>query len=418
MPKIIITESQLKRIILSEQKGEHLLYGDNVVDVFYDKSLNLNVIKNGNIIMGYGENAEVIISIRNKSKSTIALNVQTYSDWGNKGERNLKFPKEPLRPNQLEYISFELSNKKSIHGMVVVNLLVSYYIGKQVKQFNVRTIFQKPSSEETINYCKSIFDENQLSYAKQTLLNWLNNPTTFNKYMKNWGLDKNRVNKIFAEYRDVIKKAKLDYTIDPDGENLAYIEPREYNKILKTAAFLPITINCVQDLLQTSIRTNNVQSLLIHEMQHLLNLINPWHPSNKSSNESSSIMSSLFNLVVGNTKSVNVNELKKKLINDGFSEIDALIIAYDHLELIKLGKEKYIKDEDEIASFILGARTFLKIQPGQEITSKQIIDNYDHNQVNWLTHIYIKTGLSLKQFLNLINSYAKNIDLQKNSDLA
>jgi hypothetical protein len=349
----------------------------------------------------------------------MVLRVTTNSDWGIRGETNLKFTQEPISPIGGEgFISFKiLGNKGNNGGFNNTTLIVTYYAGKKQKTFDLSIPFEKPSREETINYCKGFYNDAELSKAKQTLLSWLNNPVTIEKYMKNWGKSKNTVITIFNDYKNVIKNVGLKYVIEPDDNFLGRIVPMNFNTIFSTAKFLPIEINCVEDYLKDGRDDNNIEPLLIHEMQHLLDLVHKWHPEGKSPARSLSDLSSLASDVTPaeSKKMSTEDQIARRLMKDGFTKSNAEDIASDYLFTISKKGTEYTGNDNELASFILGARRFLGLKPGQNITAAHLSANKNQNQIWWLLQFYIQSGLSLQEFLGQINSYAKNTAGQTNT---
>lgn len=407
--KILITESQLKRILLKEDDNyaAKALYMDDAIGVY------MYAPKTGATKLGHGSNHIFSITVLNKTKSPMVLRVTTNSDWGIRGETNLKFTQEPISPSGGEgNISFKISGKKGNNGGYNnTTLIVTYYAGKKQKTFNLSIPFEKPNREETLNYCKGFYNDAELSKAKQTLLSWLNNPVTIEKYMKNWNKTKNEVTSIFNDYKDVVKKVGLKYVIEPDERFLGRIVPKNFNTIFSTPKFLPIEINCVEGYLKEGKEEGNIQPLLIHEMQHLLDLIHKWHPEIKSPTRPLSSLSSLATDVAlspdGKEMSVE-DQIVKRLMKDGFKKLDASFIASDYVRTIERRGAEYTGSDNELASFILGARTFLGLKPGQNITAAHLSANKYQNQIWWLIQFYIQSGLSLQEFLGQINSYAKN----------
>jgi hypothetical protein len=408
MKKIIITESQLKRIFLEEQSEEyveHKLYEDHLVKTTYFAPKD----KISKLFHGHGYT--FTIDILNKSKLPMTLLAKTPSDWGYRGEKDLNFSKHAVRPNDLGEVEFSIdANKRSEGGFFTTTVNITYIIGKTKKSFDVSLSFQKPSREETINYCKKFYNDGVLNKAKSTVLKWLDDPITIQKYIKNWDMSKSVVDYYFHHYKKTIKDVKLEYVIDPDGEYLAQVAPRNFNKIFNTAKFVPVTINCVDKYLNQSLNAKDFESVLIHEMQHLLNIIHPWHPESESPIKKTSNLYDIAKSQIG--KITNTDQsfyIIKRLISDGFNEKDAKTLATDYVWSSYLKSHtEYLNSGNELASFVLGLRRSLNLRPGQEITKDNIIKNIDNPNATWIIRFYIKSELPLETFLSKINSYAKN----------
>lgn len=408
MKKIIITESQLKRIFLEEQSEdyiEHKLYEDDLVKATYFAPKN----KIPKLFHGHGYH--FTIDILNKSKLPMTLLAKTPSDWGYRGEKDLNFSKHAVRPNDLGDVEFSIdANKRSEGGFFTTTVNITYIIGKTKKSFDVSLSFQKPSRDETINYCKKFYNYDVFNKSKSILLNWLDDPITIQKYIKNWNMSKSEAEYYFHHYKRAVKDSKLEYVIDPDGQYLAQVVPKNFNLIFNTAKFIPVTINCVDKFLKHALNNKDFESVLIHEMQHLLDLIHPWHPESESPIKKSSnlynIAKSVSDKITNTDQSLNIS---KKLIDDGFNEKDAKTLANDYLwsSFLKSHTE-YLNSGNELASFLLGLRRSLNFRPGQEITKDILIKNVNNPNATWIIRFYIKSGLPLETFLSKINSYAKN----------
>jgi len=407
MKKIIITESQLKTIILKENNSEEL---DERV-IYEDDNINLSIWapQNKVIKMGYGDIRYIKIKVHNKSKKPLVLTVEGANNWGYRGEYDLNFTKEPIFPTKYGNITFSIDgSSRSDGGFFNTTLNVTYITGNVNKNVSLRVGFTKPSRDETINYCKKFYNDSELEKVKSTLTSWLKDPITMQKYMKNWKKTKEEVNDIFEDYLDIVQKVKFKYTIDPTKDFMGRVEPRNFNNWFKTAAFVPVTINCVQKYIESSIKEKNIEPLLIHEIQHLFNLVHPWHPEGESPNKKTS--PSDFSSAIISTLDKNVSaekEVTNRLIQDGFDPIKAKFFASDYFRLLSKGKASYLEQSNELASFVLGFRRFLNLKPGEQITQEQLIKNGDQNQAFWILNFYIHSKLPFNQFLSQINSYAK-----------
>ena len=157
----------------------------------------------------------------------------------------------------------------------------------------------------------------------------------------------------------------------------------------------------------------SVKSILVHEMQHLLNLVHPWQPDDKSATvsgaiagKSSSILGKLTALIA-NKQTQKKDAIIERLEKDGFETYKAYDIASQYERQTSDGDHgDYTTRPNELSSFILGFRQQMKLQPGQDITPEQIINSKNDAQGFWLLMFYVRSGLPLVTFLSMINSYA------------
>jgi hypothetical protein len=192
---------------------------------------------------------------------------------------------------------------------------------------------------------------------------------------------------------------------------LARVTTRVFNKLFNTAKGAPIEINCVQSMLDG--HKESVRSILVHEMQHLLNLVHPWQPDNKSATVSGAVGDKNSPILDKLTTLIGSGEIRKKddiierLEKDGFESYKAYDIAtqYERLSTDD-DRADYTTRPNELSSFILGFRQQMKLQPGQDITPEQIMNSKYDAQGYWLIMFYLRSGLPLVTFLSMINSYA------------
>ena len=408
MKKIIITESQLQTILLdlkeSNSNDDILLYQDDNITFMLQAEAGQKNLK-----MGMGEDLYVFIKVYAGGNNYTVLSAKGNEEWGYRGERDLNFPKRPIKPGDSTFIAFEIDGKKkNTTGYNVSVLNVTYITGKIQKTVPLKIGWERESDEKTINYCKGFYNDTELNKAKAYWFNWLKDPITIKKFMKNWGLPQNEVLSIFNQYNNAIKAAQLEYVSEPKGNFLARVTPRNFNTLLNTAKFIPIEVNCVQHYLDGG--EEKPQTVLTHEIQHLLNIIHPWQPNEKSATSKNidanlSLLDKIVQLVKNRTTDQD-KELIDRMVQDGFEEPDAQSIVRDFKQL-KKNNNPYIKSENELASFITAFRQRLNLKPGQDITPEQLITNKSANQAYWLIRFYLMSGLPLTSYLSMINAYAK-----------
>jgi hypothetical protein len=413
MKKIIITESQLQTIYLNLKEAEEsrkdiLLYEDENVKF----TVNVDAKADG-IVVPMGDNKTTGIKVFNKSDAVMVLTAKGGEEWGYRGETDLTFAKQPIKPGTFNYIHFTIDgNKQKLGGYNRSTIYVTYILSRKLtKDVRLSIPWTNSSEEQTINYCKQKFNNAEFQNAKTFLLNWLKEPITITKYMKNWELSLPEVQDIFDDYTKTIKNAFLEYTSKPNEWFLARVQPRNFNELIDTAKWVPIQINCVQSMLDG--HKESVRSILVHEMQHLLNLVHPWQPDKKSatvsgaiSDKSSSILDKITSFF-GGRQTLKKDIIIERLVKDGFDEYIATDIASMYERQITDGDHgDYTTRPNELSSFILGFREQMNLQSGQDITPEQLIKYRNDAQGFWLVMFYVRSGIPLRTFLSMINSYA------------
>jgi hypothetical protein len=412
MKKIIITESQLQTIFLNLKEAEEsrkdiILYEDENV------KFTINVDAKANeVVIPMGDTKNVGIKVFNKSDAYMVLTAKGSEDWGYRGESDLTSPKQPIKPNDFKYMYFTVDGtRQKLGGYNRSVLYVTYITKKLTKEVKLSVAWTSSSQEQTVNYCKQKFNNTEFQNAKTFLLNWLKDPVTIKKYMKNWELPLPEVQDIFNDYNNTIKNAYLEYVSKPKEWFLARVVSKGYNVLFNTSKGAPIEINCVQSMLDD--HKESVKSILVHEMQHLLNLVHPWQPDDKSATvsgaiagKSSSILGKLTALIA-NKQTQKKDAIIERLEKDGFETYKAYDIASQYERLATDDdRANYTTRPNELSSFILGFRQQMKLQPGQDITPEQIINSKNDAQGYWLLMFYLRSGLPLVTFLSMINSYA------------
>jgi hypothetical protein len=272
--------------------------------------------------------------------------------------------------------------------------------------------FQFPNDEKKIEYCKKLFNDTSLNSAKSFWINWLKNPTTLQKYMKNWGMTKEQVSSIFNDYISAINKVKVEYYVNDDDEStIAYVQPGLMSRLFKSTSYMPINVNCGTYVISKNNSVEAAVQTFIHEMQHILNEIHPWNPAktnNTKTKTSSSYLTDLVNSMSTKKVSTPVNIIVTKMIKDGFEKKAAERLAKVYVDDVVNGDyESYVKNTNEIASRILEFRRILNKQPGQDITPRELAINGKTNSGFWLIMGYLLSDLSLNEFLQQINSHAR-----------
>jgi len=154
-----------------------------------------------------------------------------------------------------------------------------------------------------------------------------------------------------------------------------------------------IYINCANN-------TEDPLGILIHEIQHILYNVKPFHPKQKidvdlkiDRNKKESIWTSLGSLFGSET------EARKS-------------------ELTKAEKDKWYKyaydlraqEDTEILSRLYGIRNIIGVKPGQDITVEDFVKIVNTGDVNafWIMMSIMNSGQTIQNVLNRFNAYAKN----------
>lgn len=407
MNKFVITESQLKKILSEVTYKDKKIYEDENVVV------STTSPDKGNREISYGDKEIFLVLVENKTSEWMTLRVEKGKDWGARGEKNLDYPKKPLSPKGGSgYIGFRVDNLKSQSGFFTTNLILTYITNKIQKTVNLAFPFQQLDRKNIIQYCKSIYSNDVLNKAKKFVKDWLDNSQTFSKFSKNWqeSLDVDDAISIFKDYKSAIDNVRLEYETLPNSNNLASVTPLNFNKWFHTSYGVPIVVNCRKEFLDTTKRDKNLVSVLSHELQHILDMIHPWQPSSKTPTSKSGgkgsgqqSSSSTENLGSSKKSAMIVNRLKQ----DGFDSKQIDEIAKDYQIYVSRRDFDYIKSENELASFLFGYRKKWNLKPSDIITPQFFIKNKSDDRT-WLVRFYLTSGLPLKQFLDSLNSYAKN----------
>ena len=222
---------------------------------------------------------------------------------------------------------------------------------------------------EIYYYCKTKYNSNLLKSAVDWWRKWLNNPSTKDRFAKSFKYDKSTVEEHFVEYNNILSQIPMEYVIS-DKPNGGWVRPNRFSN----GYDIPIVINC---RVANNYDANQALSLMIHEIQHILNDYHKFHPyedqsySDDGSSEDNASSPSKSNVMV----------LKKFLMTQGFDENASSEISDTYLWQLN-NDEVHLRHPNEVMSTLSEIRRYFKLKPDQKITKEMII-----NSVNGKTDI-------------------------------
>jgi hypothetical protein len=288
---------------------------------------------------------------------------------------------------------------------------------------------------------KAKYNKNTLAQAIQWWKTWINNKTTKTKFANNWKMNMKDVESIFQKYNDILGKLKLEYEWEENKSEIAWVAGgSRYDKMVGNTTNV-IYVNVVKAADYSAV------PLLIHEIQHILFKIKPFHPEEKIDtdinldyNDKLSFINWAKNLLGGEKLSSEVSPsanktfpyVQKKLLDMGMNPQDAKY-HWNKFKSIPLDKIQYLKEPTEIYSRLASLRQLLNLKPEQNITAKEIVKatkmNIQYNNdgvmtdfdlsepgITWLIYVILASPLSVDQIINQWNSYAKNNKTNDTSD--
>jgi hypothetical protein len=400
---ILVTESQYNRVVLNEQSGIKVLFSDpNIEIIAYGMDS-----KNETYIL---PNVDAQIRIRNMNNSSpIIVNIEKSSPIFEFFDGSKKYSRQILpKDYDVVYLDFNKSIGEG-KGTFTGNLTFVYTIpGKApvLKSINIPFLRVGTAKGEEIkkqNYiyynCKTKYNSNLLKSAVDWWRKWLNNPSTKDRFAKSFKYDKSTVEEHFVEYNNILSQIPMEYVIS-DKPNGGWVRPGLF---FSNGYDLPIFINC---RVANGYSENQALSLLIHEIQHILNDYHKFHPYEDQSY--SDDVSSEDN--ANSPSKSNVTVLKKFLMTQGFDENASSEISDNYLWQLN-NDEVHLRHPNEVMSTLSEIRRYFKLKPDQKITKEMIINSIngktdiDFDVLTFLSQwIYSKKRLS--DFLNFSNSIA------------
>lgn len=251
--------------------------------------------------------------------------------------------------------------------------------------------------------------DSALGSATQKWKDWLNHPVTKQKFMSNHKIDQVKMDEIYSKYNKLLKEIKI-VSYDSKFEFPEYNDP----KLVETAknfgdaaAFVipkyPETIfyNC--DGFSSDIFTN-----LSHEISHLLDYIFPKNPlknvkklygKNKTSNKFNTKNFESFLTKINISDVIEKERIKNRFLKILTAEKSTINYYCDEIENIQ-GVQK-LRDE-------------LGKQPGDNITTEEIIpfftfktENFDDDIKNLVACWVLKGFPDINSYLSNLNLFAK-----------
>lgn len=400
---ILITESQYNRVVLNEQSEDKVLFSDNnILIVAYGVDP-----KSGAYILPKKSGK---ISIHNKNNiSPIIVNIEKSSPIFEYFDGEKKYSKQILS-KQVDFITLDF-NQSVGEGSFTGNLTFVYTIpGKApvLKSINIPFVRigtvegdEIKKQNEIFYRCKSKYNSDLLKKATDWWRNWLNHPSTKDRFAKSFKYDKSTVEKHFLEYNNILSQIPIEYVISDDIAG-GWVRPG----LFINGYDVPININC---RVANDYSENEALSLLIHEIQHILNDYHKFHPYEFNKFDDWVIKKFLGDDTSG-TPETNFQRLKKFLMTQGFDENASSKISDTYLWRLK-NDEVHLRNPNEVMSTLSEIRRFFKLKPDQKITKEMII-----NSVNGKTNIdsdlriflsqWIYSKKTLADFLNFSNSIA------------
>ena len=241
---------------------------------------------------------------------------------------------------------------------------------------------------------------------------WISNPTTKAKFMKNWDIkDYKEFSDIFNRYFNALDNIKIFYYDVLDEElfkRISYGLQGAFMVVVKDEPY-NIYVNC-------SLSSNNPLSGLIHEIQHILYKIKPLNPDEKV--DSIFDDSTVFKFPADNSNPFDKTyDGDKHLTYDEFMKIDFekvskssgvavdIIKKFARLGLNLGGYDSYKCDENENMSRIMSMRKLFNLNPNQDITLEMMkpymIGEKSDEDINHILHCWVSKGFP--NFQNMIN---------------
>jgi hypothetical protein len=328
-------------------------------------------------------------------------------------------------------VSFRKAENNFGQNLFAGNFKIQSYLTRTSKTSEI-------SKKNNILHDKELYEryintyEPLLSQAKKYWIDWLSNPITKEKFIKNWS-DRNYssddVNNIFKNYLNSLNKLKLFfYDKSTKTINNVDIDDREKGAYAFVDKESPnnVYINCF-----LSKKDDDKLGTMIHEIQHLIYFIHPLNPDvkvgelfvNKNTKKIEPFdFFNNFSTVYNNNHKMNYS-LSQNIINTSkIYNVDSKILQ--NLLVVATKNEKngpgYSCNENEKMSNISAIRKLFNINPGQDITVKMLTpyikgQKKDLN-VSWLLICWaLKDFPDISELVNKINQLAYQ-DFQKQNN--
>jgi hypothetical protein len=297
---------------------------------------------------------------------------------------------------------------------------------------------KKPKPIVGPEVCLKSFNQETLNQAIKWWTDWLNDPKTFNKFKSNWGYPNYKALDVFKKYFNLLDPGYLTIEFLNDRSNVGGSAGETMSDKYITPIFVDKhdRVISVNKMYCGQYDPEEAVSLLVHELQHFLYDVHPFHPDEKVSKDFGSAKKSLYN-----TKDINyyrnatpividIINGSDKLLEQRFDELlkDGLKSLFKNSYYRKELKDKIIKSvlsfkdnsettqsliylgrETEIYSRLTNARQFLNLKPGDSLTPEEVnyvlTDCHNGGCLNFIENI-ILCEKPLNEILKIINSYA------------
>lgn len=398
--KILVTENQLNRIILSEGVERKRLYTDsNVVISVTEFDTSINAVNPTGIHKG---RKYAIGTISNLTKKLITFSIVEKNTPGIKDILlygvDPKVEKINIKPRSAVKFVFIFEGNKS--GISTESLSFSYKsqgtgVVTKTLRIPVKITSTQEISNQVMSSCRRVVSKNELNSALNWWRNWLNNQATKSRFAKTWKYKNDIVEKHFREYQKILSQIKINYTYD-DRNAAAWVKTS-----LKKGYNIPVNINCK---LVVNKSKEEVETILIHEIQHILDSYHKFHPY---ADDIFTFYKDMFSNLISSTPSVDDTELSRFLKSNGFNDNIIEKIIYDYKWRLK-NDITHLKDPNELMSTLTEIRRIMRIRPDQKITKELLIRYANNKDVSTFISQWLYSKKSLSEFLNFSNSIAMN----------
>lgn len=268
-----------------------------------------------------------------------------------------------------------------------------------------------------IDACKSVFNTNILKEAQEYVYNWVSNPKTIQKILKNYyqyGLTEKKFREsILPQYQKVIYSYKFYYytTKDPNLINF-YNNSKMANSLatcIKNESY--VYVNCDRQKADKKFTLSTV----IHELFHAIFYYFPLTPvENMATSLNHNIGTENLDTLFANISPISTNYNSQKF-RMGYVVNEDLKIKWSNMlnNLVKRYGRDYITSPTENNSRIQELRFNEKIGPGENIPLNvmwdYVIGNRNSHSATFLLSAWASQNFpDLESFLNNINSWAAN----------
>jgi hypothetical protein len=306
---------------------------------------------------------------------------------------------------------------------------INQSVSKDNTTFN--SITQTPEYFELnkkIGACKKKVTQDELNKAINWWNKWLDNPKTKERFGKNYGISQTEVNSIFQDYKDAIKGTTIEYKYEPNSSYWAYVSENRWTELTAWNFSKTIKINCKNSGELENGSNDTWESIFVHELQHVIDIVKPFNPISKTKKDFNINSSNLTGIAKEIGNNVNdedfadkYNKIYDYLFKQGMTIDLSIYWANWYLDTLKNKDSKlgikYVENPNEDLSRLEGLRNFLHKESGENITLKDIIYAGENNDLGWLIVATIRSGKTIQQILNSLNTYAIN-DINNKSNNA